>query len=120
MQAICKLCGEIVFGPEVAVKLDLSGAEPFGIPGAPVLTPAEVREILEWHKLGQTMFEHVMRRHPESAGPSLQAVTACTGYLFSQFFTGGAEFDRMREVARASALAHLGAEEPAKGDSGPN
>jgi len=107
MQAICKLCHQLIVGPQAAVELNISGAAPGGVAGGPALTPDEVRQIVEWHKLGEAMFQHVLRYHPDAAAEPLQSVTAYTGYVFGEFFEGGENFTRMREAARLSALGRL-------------
>lgn len=102
MQAICRYCQAIVDSGPVPVTISLKKAPELGL--KKIVSADQLRQVLEWHKLGEKLFEHLISDHPEQAGDALQMVTLCTAYLFSRHFTGGEAFDDMQELARQRAL----------------
>ena len=134
MTAICRYCQEIVDGGTVDTVASLvpKGRRRFSLrrsarnltidkdQQSAAETPAvgdcdgrivqsrEIQIALEWHKLGQAMFEHILQKHPEKSAEPLNLVTVCSAYFFSLHFTGAGDFQRMQSVSREQALKRIG------------
>jgi hypothetical protein len=119
MIATCRLCGLMLDTGSLAAP-----ANPKLVPllarGRGLVAPRELADTLEWLKLGELMYAHLLQEHRGGnlAFTEMERVGVFSNLVLSAHFTGGASFESMKskalDVAKA-IMAELAGPELAPG-----